>query len=254
MHAFFKSKGKTEPERLHEYAEHKARRQQLCSSFDAGSIHGELLRDALGLKTLPESDKSEEFPWFGRMLDWGYPPGWIAAEDPKRKILARIEGEDNWFDDSDATIVFDDLAQLFSLDNHSTISSEGNDQPGSESSLPSGGSERSRTRRWAHYQTNLFSSEHLQIYSGVRLPLCNCDGFSMPASDFYHQSCPEDCDYSLPPWRRPGAFSAFGPPGWQEYARQQTDLSPSHHDFSYPPARRIHKIIDADDSDMELSD
>lgn len=87
--------------------------------------------------------------------------------------------------------------------------------------------------RWATYRTPLFSSSHLTVYTGPPLPSLKLDyqtGVSLtytpdrealwlklisgqPSSPVApHRLHTQN---SLPPWRLPGAFSAFGPTGWQ---------------------------------------
>ncbi|ORY32529.1 hypothetical protein BCR39DRAFT_375744 [Naematelia encephala] len=39
-----------------------------------------------------ERDKSQgRWPWLNYMLKWGYPPGWVAAKDPRDEVRRRIE-------------------------------------------------------------------------------------------------------------------------------------------------------------------
>ncbi|KAF8496322.1 hypothetical protein JB92DRAFT_1063337 [Gautieria morchelliformis] len=238
MYEFFKGSGKGEPERLHEYEERRTQRRRFSESFEAGSIRGELLSDALGFNTADDNEgKGRELPWLWHMLEWGYPPGWVSEEDPKLKVLARIEGESVWTDDLDATIVFDNLPPP--TVKHLSVPTE-NGADHAETHRTRTIEEATNTRkRWVHYPTRLFSSEHLAVYSGVPLPpLTHAGSLSMATRG--------DQDNDIPPWRLPGAFSAFGPAGWQEYIKQ---------DNISVQARRRDSSAQADcNDDVEKSD
>ena len=247
MYEFFKDPGRRESERLHEYEEHRAQRLRFSEFFNAGSISGELLREALGIDVTEhlEGDK-RELPWLWRMLDWGYPPGWVSEEDPKIKVRARIEGESIWTDDLDATIIIDNPQQTSSVE-HLSISNSFN--PCAKVS-PTVIEQTDTPKRWAHYPTALFSSEHLVVYDGVPLPPLVHDGLSPDAG----RKLKKHHDI-MPPWRCPGAFSAFGPAGWQAYVKQneflaqgvrKTDFSARNSDSSDEK--------DAAQSDMDLSE
>ena len=245
MYEFFKDPGQGEQERLHEYEERKIKRLRFAKSFQAGSICGELLREALGMDLVDSNEGEErELPWMWRMLDWGYPPGWVSAEDPKLEILARIEGEDMSTDDLDATIIFDNPPQTSSVE-HLSASSNICANAGTCKTLTV--AEQTDTqKRWVHYSTTLFSSEHLAVYSGFPLPpLTHSHSSAMAARKVRNDP--------VLPWRRPGAFSAFGPAGWQEYINQENiTMQVARQD---PSARSDYN--DGDDvekSDMDLSE
>lgn len=213
MFEFYRDPRQSEPERLHEYEERKAQRLRFNDSFVAGSIHGEVLRDALGLGMAASNEGEDlELPWLWSMLDWGYPPGWVSEEDPKLKVRARIEGGSIWTDDLDAAVIIDNPAQPPS-NVHPSVSTMNASDNGEISTAPTITEQTSTRQRWAHYPTSLFSSEHLAIYSGVPLPPLVYDGLSPSRTGVRTEA-----RVVVPPWRRPGAFSAFGPAGWQEYA------------------------------------
>jgi zinc finger CCHC domain-containing protein 8 len=244
MFEFFRNSHEGEQERLHEYEERKAARKQFLQSFRPGVIRDELLRDALGLSPDDENQDSK-LPWLWSMLEWGYPPGWFSEEDPKSAVLARIEGEDNWMDKTYACQVFDNPVHV-DIEETSYAMPQGVVEDTESVPALSEIEKPLRGKRWAHYQTELFSSEHLTVYSGKILPPLSGN------DDLADQTERK----TVPPWRRPGAFSAFGPAGWCELV--------NHQDGQF---RRMHRTVNsvfdktgsntmatADNSDMELSD
>ena len=208
MYGFFKDPGKGEPERVHEYEERRAKRLRFTESFQAGSICGELLLSALGMDMVDGNRSRErEFPWVWRMLEWGYPPGWVSEEDPKLKVLTRINGEGMWTDDLDATIIFDNPPQPLNASITKCVDAEA----GKAIRLVA---QTNSQKRWVHYPTTLFSSEHLAVYTGTPMPPVTHTASWFAPVTVYNEDEDEDV---VPPWRRPGAFSAFGPAGWQKY-------------------------------------
>jgi len=163
---FFKNTQGGEPERLHEYEERKAARSQFLQSFSPGVISSELLRDALGLN-LDDENQIGRLPWLWNILDWGYPPGWFSEGDPTLLVMALVEGEDIWTDSADASQVFDNPVYVDTekapYECMNVI--RDNELVGtlSDTENPPG------RKRWAHYQTDLFSSDHLTVHSGQRL-------------------------------------------------------------------------------------
>lgn len=195
MYEFFRGDGAREQDRLHEHAEKILQRKQYNSSFKPGIVGPDLLT-ALGFQ---QDEDLACLPWYPRMLEWGYPPGWFSAENPKVLVDKRIDNEyliDNV-----------ELLQIFGSGSSSpAVEEEELDRVDSPSVEENPGTPESIKddmilRRWANYITPLFSSEILAVYSGD--PLCintiNTKG--------------------LCPWRFPGAFSAFGPAGWRELVR-----------------------------------
>lgn len=188
MHTFFRDTMVRKQERLHEYAERISRSKYYNCIFEPGTIGPEVL-SALELR---QDDISISLlPWYPRMLEWGYPPGWESVENPRELVNARIGGE--------GSIENVDSLRIFrSVSPSSEESSNDGHIPQSTRHTPD--RETSTLRRWAHYSTHLFSSEHLPVYSGRPLPADTDNIYSR----------------KIPPWSYPGAFSAFGPVGWQE--------------------------------------
>ncbi|KAF8517508.1 hypothetical protein BU17DRAFT_91635 [Hysterangium stoloniferum] len=244
MFEFFRNTQGGEPGRLHEYEERKTARVHCLQSFRPGAISSALLRDALGLN-LDDKDQAGRVPWLWNMLEWGYPPGWFSEEDPTALVMALVDGEDIWTDGADASQVFDNPIQVDTVETpHAMpLSVIHDNEP--VATTPNTGSPP-RRRRWAHYQTDLFSSDLLTVYSGQRLsPLSAND-------DLADQTQRR----SVPLWRRPDAFSAFGPAGWRELVNHQdSQLSNTHRYVDGVFERNSRNIkTEANDSDMELSD
>ena len=265
MYNFFKNADGAEPTRLHEYEEGKAARLRFCDSFDAGSITGDLLRDALGLNGSEDSDaRGEELPWYNHMLQWGYPPGWVGNKDPKLKMRSRIEGEEMWPDYTDAATIIDGASSVPSPQDPGSESCQDAEEPSLTVSVSD---DTIASKRWVRYPTTLFSSEHLATYSGSPLPPLNLpnDTSSTFTSDRQslwdwiaigqsssHSTQQEDQYKTEPPWRRPGAFSAFGPVGWQDFDnKSQIGLS---EDIRSPGYSGDDSMNGHRDSDMELSE
>lgn len=245
MHGFFKDTGNGEPERFHEYEERRTKRLRFAKSFQAGSICGELLREALGIDK-SESNEGEErvLPWLWRMLEWGYPPGWVSEEDPKLKILARIEGEDMWADGLDAAIIFDNQPQTSNTEHLSAYTN--NCANAKTRKAPTDRERTNSQKHWVHYPTTLFSSEHLVVYSGTPLTPLIYSGSSPVVARKEHGD-------AVPPWCRPRAFSAFGPDGWQDYINQEnTSMLVPRTDSSTWSDCNDEKDVEI--SDMDLSE
>lgn len=193
MYEFFRSDGTREQDRLHEHAERILQRKHYNSAFEPGIVGQDLL-NALGFR---QGKDLSCLPWYPRMLEWGYPPGWLSVENPKDLVEKRIENVD--------LIENVEVLQIFRSDSPSS-GDEDLEHVNSQSIEENPGTSRSAKsdiilRRWANYTTPLFSSELLAVYSGD--PLC-IDKIKLDG---------------LHPWRCPGAFSAFGPAGWRELVR-----------------------------------
>ncbi|KAG8969466.1 hypothetical protein FRC03_002742 [Tulasnella sp. 419] len=158
--------------RLFEELLWKKQRLDWLESFQPGKIVGSTLRDALGLNGVGSSFKEERLPWFdggnaegscGGMLFWGYPPGYYCELDPKEAVRARILSCDNGDESENPSMLIihnnsieeEEIIEL--TDESSWVSTDQEFQ----NPLP---------RRWARYQTTLFSSELLPI-SNVDCPL-----------------------------------------------------------------------------------
>jgi len=195
------------------------------------------------------------------MMDWGYPPGWYASQDPTGEVLSRIEGEGEW--ESEPTLIYDENGEVTDpLFSQNSGENSVNNQPDSDSEdqLP--------PKRWAKYPTDLFSSDLLPVYSGQRLPPMGMpeESPSQPSSQS-STALPNNNPQRMippPPWRRPGAFGAFGPPGWQNFVKSQSHLVTSSNPM--PTSRTLntqsHNTLADDepgsdrnsDSDMDMSD
>lgn len=243
MYEFFRNPRNSDPERLHEYEERKARRLEFCESFAVGYIRGELLRDALGLSSSPD-DKDGDLPWYWNMLDWGYPPGWCSSEDPISKVLSRIEGKGEW--DSEATIIYDENGDITRSPSPQNIDTEE-----TSDNLDSEPEDHGPPKRWAKYPTDLFSSDLLPIYSGRQLPSIGMpDPDTQPTNEIpkIPQAAPVP-----PPWRRPGAFDAFGPPGWLAFVNSDQSSNNSTTSGQISHIRET-QADDESESDMDMSE
>ena len=226
----------------------KLQRLQWLQDFEPGEIRGEALREALNLR---DGDRGENVPWLYNMLEWGYPPGWVSEDDPREAILKRIlsgvesDEESDW----DDFLIFGEADEKeilsFGPDSSSqtTISSrrttpELSISDASDAESHSRSKEKPlesadplpKVRRWATYQSPLFSSDLLPIYSGCPLPPINDEPAypvvnkipskpaATPAISSASTSSTSDFDDGVlhieHPWRHPDAFSAFGPVGW----------------------------------------
>lgn len=200
---FFKQSGEGQPLRIHEVEEWKLQRLRWLEEFDPGEIRGPVLRDALGL--LDENDLGENAPWLRRIMDWGYPKGWVGSKDPREMVHDRfLNGQE------DVDYEHDGLLQEFvvhgeegeerlqlpclpisrstrpasrsaTVEYHSAVdagsqstSSGSTLRSRSSSPIPSSSSgSANEQRRWAQYKTSLFISDRLPVYSGKSLPSMN---------------------------------------------------------------------------------
>lgn len=175
--------GTAEPERIHLVEERRTLRLRWVDHFSPGEIKGDLLREALALH---DGDKGENAAWLSNMLVWGYPKGWIGISDPRRVVRRRIWGASTHREDRHefSFTVFgeggdDECLLIKPLQKKSTSTANDEDDAGSVSSTetlrsrnssPDPGSDGPVSRRWANYETTLFSSELLPVYSGEPLP------------------------------------------------------------------------------------
>ncbi|KAH9966545.1 hypothetical protein BC827DRAFT_1264513 [Russula dissimulans] len=167
MYHFFKPSRHIEPMTISAAAEFKHRRRQWISSFEPGHVRGSLLREALGLHDDDESDP----PWLKNMADWGYPSGWFSEVDPRERILQQIddlfvETFDPREGDHSLVIVNDDAIEVLDIGApHVYGRSQGINSVIRLDRAPHG-----VCRRWATYPPTHFSSDHLPVYNGMRLP------------------------------------------------------------------------------------
>ncbi|KAL5532857.1 ZCCHC8_1 [Sanghuangporus sanghuang] len=236
-------------ERFHVVEDWKLQRLCWLQDFEPGEIRGEALREALGLK---DNDKGENVPWLYSMLEWGYPPGWAAEEDPREAVFKRIvsgaedEGDESVMDDFLIFGEADEREMLSLRPDSSSQTPSARQSTASESPTKSvlGGepqcspeerplrdtNSRPRVRRWAKYQTALFSSELLPIYTGNPLPPID-DNSAYPTTNIPQKSTTKNVTTTMftskkhdlhieHPWRHPDAFSAFGPVEWKKRYEQ----------------------------------
>jgi zinc finger CCHC domain-containing protein 8 len=172
---FFKPSRPTEHMTISAAAEFKRQRHQWIDSFEPGHIRGPLLREALGLQ---DGDVGTDVPWHKNMLDWGYPGGWFSEEDPRKQVLRHIDGlfvetfdleEDEHFlviFNDDTVEVLDINSALVNRNSHCEFQ-DSQERPVSRL----GHAEQiERGCRWATYSSTYFSSDHLPVYNGRRLP------------------------------------------------------------------------------------
>jgi len=164
MYNFFKPSRPVEPMTISAAAEFKHQRRQWISSFEPGHVRGSLLREALGL----HDDDEPDLPWLKNMADWGYPSGWFSEVDPRERILQQID--DLFVETFDPTegdhllvIVDDDAIEVLDIGApHIYERSQG--------VVRHDRSPHGVCRRWARYPPTHFSSDHLPVYNGTRLP------------------------------------------------------------------------------------
>ncbi|KAG9014075.1 hypothetical protein FRB94_000273 [Tulasnella sp. JGI-2019a] len=169
-----------------------AQRLRWLDEFTPGSVKGPELREALGLVSVTSGDskingdEGMTMPWFdggdaegscGGMRFWGYPPGWLSDIDPKELMRARILGEQELSLDISAIPILllingekDTHPETIHLNCVDGIKPHPTRDFPSSNELLSTSSIKQGLRRWASYQTTLFSSDHLPI-SNVSCPL-----------------------------------------------------------------------------------
>jgi zinc finger CCHC domain-containing protein 8 len=182
MYNFFKPSRSTEQMTLSAAAEFKHQRRQWIDSFEPGHVQGFLLREALGLH---DDDVCSNLPWLKNMADWGYPSGWFSEEDPRERVLQRIDslfvestdtGEGNHF----LAIFGDDAVEIldissppvpkpFRREDTEKVQEDPRECPVIQLDHAQQ-VEPGRSRRWATYPSSYFSSDLLPVYNGTRLP------------------------------------------------------------------------------------
>ena len=179
MYNFFKPSRSTEQMTLSAAAEFKHQRHQWIDSFEPGHIRSPLLREALGLH-----DNDDVLPWLKSMADWGYPSGWFSEEDPRERVLERI---DNLFVETIGPGEEDHLLSIFGDDAVEVLDIGAQPAPKpfrrEDTEREQDRRERpviqldqaeqvglGRSRRWAKYPSTYFSSDLLPVYNGTRLP------------------------------------------------------------------------------------
>ncbi|EJD02185.1 uncharacterized protein FOMMEDRAFT_168705 [Fomitiporia mediterranea MF3/22] len=222
-----------EPERFHVAEDWKLQRLRWLEDFEPGVVRNEALKEALGLS------EGVEVPWLYNMLEWGYPPGWVSEEDPRELMFKRIifggniesvddelgefsifgeDGDEEVLNLRPVSVTQDPDAGPVIRATNSNDSITPSTLPIKENSSPSSKSSPA-TRRWATYQTSLFSSDLLPVYNRRPLPPLDDDipgaAAARPRSEDKQGCNLESGDVPIEhPWRHPDAFSAFGPVGW----------------------------------------
>lgn len=202
-HQFFKQSGERQPLRIHEVEEWKLQRLRWLEEFNPGEIRGPVLRDALGL--LDKNDLGENAPWLTRIMDWGYPKGWVGSKDPREMVRDRILNGQEDVDYEHNSLLQEFVvhgeegeerlqlpclpisrptrptSRIATVEYHSSIDADSQSSSSvstlrSRSSSPissSSSSSANEQRRWAQYKTTFFMSDRLPVYSGKALPLMN---------------------------------------------------------------------------------
>ncbi|GJE96408.1 zf-CCHC and PSP domain-containing protein [Phanerochaete sordida] len=177
LYDFFKGASSGPRRRIHEVAEWKKQRLEWLQTFEPGRVMGRELRDALAI---PDGDVGEYVPWLRNIADFGYPTGWVAAEDPRVRIWRRIVGteqasntdsdeddlEFSVYGETDETLVLPSRTGLEpqeSADAANTHSGASEDS----SAIEEGGLPDSPApvRRWVSYPESYFSNSWLLVYS-----------------------------------------------------------------------------------------
>jgi zinc finger CCHC domain-containing protein 8 len=219
LHEFFRahdrSDGPTDLHGLQAQNDWQMQRLAWLEECCPGHVYGRDLREALGLESEPNGADCDEddLPWLKNIAMWGYPPGWVAADDPKEAIRRRILREDTEYDseveDAGSLVIFGEdgeserLVFPQSLDQpnlkaksadatHETSSSESSINDTHPSPPPD--NRNRQPRRWAQYPNIRFSCDLLPIYSGSALPALD---------DFEPSYTPEPANN----WRFPGTMS-----------------------------------------------
>lgn len=243
--------------RFHESISLQLSRLSFTNEFQAGRIQGSLLRGALGLDEDHPAGSDEGYPWYYKMMHWGYPPGYYSTVDPKTRCRSRILGA-NPVEVSSA----DDLV-IFGEGENELVHDDDN---GSSHALPSVTKESvepQTERRWVVYRTSLFLSDILPVYAGSALPepqSTKSDTFTSDREDLWQKVLREETavvrkpppeKVPLPPWRLPGALRAQEFRVFVPHSREA--LRPSSHPNSDISVVEW-EVDEADEQDMDVSD
>ena len=155
--------------RLHEHVADTERILEWIDKFKPGQP-SDALKEALGVHTLDKdthsSDNPARYPYLHNMLTWGYPPGWIATEDPLKVIKRRLRKDHLWEETEDLSgFDVDVLKSAASVANETDAKKIG-------SSIPKASELARPAKRWVDFGTDLFDSDHLAPFDVVtRRPL-----------------------------------------------------------------------------------
>ncbi|KAL1748960.1 hypothetical protein HDZ31DRAFT_79312 [Schizophyllum fasciatum] len=149
MHDFYRGTGTSAGSggRLWAIEEWRGQRMRWLDEWQPGEVRGEGLREALG---------GDTHPWLENMMMWGYPPGWFSVEDPRDRVRAIIEGNDEpEVHAPDESFTELPLESTFKKEPESEVENE----------LPSGKTSSPQVpRRWARYPPSF-------VYNGFALPM-----------------------------------------------------------------------------------
>ncbi|KAJ7171932.1 hypothetical protein C8R46DRAFT_893971 [Mycena filopes] len=172
----FERAGDGTPRSLREVAE-RLERAAWAREFVPGKVSPALRRADEG------EDDVRGHDWLANMAIWGYPPGWVAATDPRERMRARImherdpvdaDGEEEedvmkiWGEDGEEEVVLSDPVRRqmsLHLDDETDAETTDDGESTDGSSAPSA----PVLKRWAHYPAAHFAWERLTVYDGVLL-------------------------------------------------------------------------------------
>ncbi|CAK5265130.1 unnamed protein product [Mycena citricolor] len=113
-------------------------------------------------------DDGRDHPWLSNMALWGYPPGWVAVQDPREEMLARIMHENNQDDDSSDG---EGVMKIWGENGEEEIlltPDPARSSMDAESVAPT--SDKMVTmKRWAQYPDLHFVWDRLTVYNGLLL-------------------------------------------------------------------------------------
>ncbi|KAI5836552.1 hypothetical protein K523DRAFT_318925 [Schizophyllum commune Tattone D] len=194
MHDFYRGSASASGPggRLWVVEEWRSQRLRWLEEFQPGEVRGEGLREALG---------TDGQPWLENMMIWGYPPGWYSAEDPRERVRAIIEGDnepEEYHPDESFAVHHDEGVEDVSF---TLPSREQGSRPAQDERIAPAPSKAQTPRRWAKYPPDLFSSDHLSVYNGFTLPLFD----DMPPPPFSWDAPPPQPPSGSPPPLPPGS-------------------------------------------------
>ncbi|KAJ6526285.1 hypothetical protein DFH09DRAFT_1415917 [Mycena vulgaris] len=123
-------------------------------------------------------DDGRGYEWLANMAEWGYPPGWVAASDPRERMRARIlherdpadaesEDEDDvmkiWGEDGEEDILLSGPAQ--GDGEGRTGDAKDDEEVVEDGELRAEGP--CELKRWARYPGTHFAWDRLTVYNGT---------------------------------------------------------------------------------------
>ncbi|KAF8163631.1 hypothetical protein B0H34DRAFT_795314 [Crassisporium funariophilum] len=250
--------------RIHTVEAWRQQRLNWLEEFEPGKIKGELLKDAL-------ASGNEE--WLRNIANWGYPPGWIRATDPRECVRDRIWSENNGGitdeldDDEPFEIHGDDIVEsisfrdAFQQNKHpGDFNRVGGVSAGSSSSsvsdnspIPSPSSVKATLPltvslvRWAIYPPSYFSSQALIPYTPPAPPAPPEPWYSDVFENttmYANQFSPSFWHSSQPPPPPPQDEPPPLPPSPPSYVFPQTKVAiPSSNVHHHTPSRPVNYLM-----------